>query len=127
MAQETAVHRVDVQSAVGDVTPVDTELAADGVDEVLDWFLVGLARHAGLGQRDGTVAVRTGGRWWRVTLAGPDTSLDHEPGSADATVTAEASELLLWLWGRRPRAAVDVAGDEAAVTALREALTAVTQ
>ena len=36
MAQEAAVHRVDVESGYGAVTPVDDVLAVDGIDEVLD-------------------------------------------------------------------------------------------
>ena len=41
MAHEAAIHRVDVELAHDDVTPVDGELALDGVDEVLRRFLAG--------------------------------------------------------------------------------------
>jgi hypothetical protein len=34
MAHETAVHRIDGELAIGTPTPVDAELAVDGVDEV---------------------------------------------------------------------------------------------
>src|ERR1039458_1476816 len=37
MALETIVHRTDAEIAVGDVTSMDDELSADGVDEML-WF-----------------------------------------------------------------------------------------
>ena len=39
MAQETAVHRTDVESGFDAVTAVADDLAVDGIDEVLDWFL----------------------------------------------------------------------------------------
>ena len=35
MAQETAVHRVDAELAHDVLTPIDAELALDGIDEVL--------------------------------------------------------------------------------------------
>ena len=50
MAQETAVHRVDVESGFDAVTPVDDELAVDGIDEVLDWFLAYQAEDVGTGR-----------------------------------------------------------------------------
>ena len=61
MAQEAAVHRVDVESGYGAVTPVDDVLAVDGIDEVLDWFLSYQAEDVGLrraGSRDGRGAHR---------------------------------------------------------------------
>ena len=39
MAQETAVHRLDVEDGRGTPTPIDPELAVDGIDEVLELFL----------------------------------------------------------------------------------------
>ena len=69
MAQETAVHRVDVESGYDAVTPVDDELAVDGIDEVLDWFLSYQAEDVGPDAPGrGTVAVRTGDHIWRLTL-----------------------------------------------------------
>ena len=129
MAQETAVHRVDVESAFSDVTPVDQALALDGIDEVLDWFLV--YQHADeVGPHApgrGTVAVRTGDHIWRITLTPEEVELSREPGSADAVVSGEPSELLLWLWGRRPDTAVSREGHDSLLGALRERLRAVTQ
>lgn len=128
MAQETAVHRVDVEGAFDVVSPVADDLAADGIDEVLDWFLVHQAEDVGPdGPGRGTVAVRTGSQIWRVTLAADGVTLDREPGPADAVASGEASELLLWLWGRRPDAAVQLEGDEALLAGLRARLAVVTQ
>jgi uncharacterized protein (TIGR03083 family) len=125
MAQESAVHRVDVESGLDMVRPIDHDIAVDGIDELLDWFLVyqGDDPEASAG---GTVAVRTGDHIWRVRLA-PTVELSREPGAADAVVSGEPSELLLWLWGRRPDRAVTVEGDPSALTALRSRLHDVTQ
>jgi uncharacterized protein (TIGR03083 family) len=128
MAQETAVHRVDVESAFDEVTPVDDALAVDGIDEVLDEFLTYQAEDVGPdGPGRGTVAVRTGSSIWRVTLRPDDVELAREPGASDAVVSGESSELLLWLWGRRPDSAVSAEGDAELVAGFRERLRVVTQ
>jgi uncharacterized protein (TIGR03083 family) len=131
MAQETAVHRVDVESAFDEITPVAEDLAVDGVDEVLVRFLGGdwtdqdeegwgdVSPDGGAGQ---SIVVTTGTAGWRVTLHPDriDVDADLPPGvNGDATVTGDPSELLLWLWGRRPDSAVTLDGDPAAVSALR--------
>lgn len=129
MAQETAVHRVDVESSIDAVSPVDDALAVDGIDEVLDWFLVHWhAEDVGPDAPGrGTVVVRTGPHVWRTTLRADAVDLSREPGPGDAVVSGEASELLLWLWGRRPYTAVTVEGDDELVAALRERLRRVTE
>lgn len=132
MAQETAVHRVDVEAAVDAVGPVDAALAVDGVAEVLELFLTTFD------ERDRTldtaedepgaiVSVRTGDHAWRVALDRDAVEVRAGVGPADAIVTGEPSELLLWLWGRRPDAAVSVTGEQDAIAALRRRLTAATQ
>jgi uncharacterized protein (TIGR03083 family) len=128
MAQETAVHRVDVESAFDSITSVEHDLAVDGIDEVLDLFLVYQADDVGPnGPGLGTVAVRTGDHIWRLTLTADDVALSREPGPADAVVSGEPSELLLWLWGRRPDSAVSTEGDSDLLAGLRARLTVVTQ
>jgi len=128
MAQETAVHRVDVESGVDAMTPVADDLAVDGIDEVLDWFLRYQNEEVGPdGPGRGTVAVRTGDHIWRTTLTAGEAHLSREPGPAEAVVSGEPSELLLWLWGRRPDSAVSREGDKELLTAFRERLRVVTQ
>jgi uncharacterized protein (TIGR03083 family) len=128
MAQETAVHRVDVESALDEVTPVPDDLAVDGVDEVLKVFLTSEDwSEAPLDGPGRTAEVRTGDRGWRVQLEKDRVVVDEEPGAVDVTVTGEPSELLLWLWGRRPEAAVRISGDPEAAAALRGRLVLATQ
>jgi uncharacterized protein (TIGR03083 family) len=128
MAQETAVHRVDVESAFGAAMPVAEDLAVDGIDEVLHLFLAYQSPDVGPdGPGRGTVAVRTGDHIWRATLDPDDVALSRVPGPADAVVSGEPSELLLWLWGRRPDAAVSTEGDRELLAGFRERLRIVTQ
>lgn len=128
MAQETAVHRVDVESGFDAVSPVDDDLAIDGIDEVLDWFLSYQNENVGPdGPGRGTVAVRTGDHIWRTTLTADQALLSREPGPSEAVVSGEPSELLLWLWGRRPDSAVVREGDEDLLRGFRERLRVVTQ
>jgi uncharacterized protein (TIGR03083 family) len=126
IAQETAVHRVDVESAYDAVTPVDHDLAVDGIDEVLRRFLELDAEAAGVAG-SGTVGIRVGDRWWRVLLLPDATRVEEGPGPSDGEVCGDASELYLWLWGRRPDEAVTIEGDGEVVRALRERLAGATQ
>jgi uncharacterized protein (TIGR03083 family) len=136
MAQETAVHRVDVESAYDEISPIDTALAIDGIDEVLKRFIGGdwseyadedwadVSPKAGAGR---TVLVRTSDHAWQATLHPDRIDVTSGIGPADATLTGEPSELLLVLWGRRPTSAVHVEGDAELVGAFRDRLRLATQ
>jgi uncharacterized protein (TIGR03083 family) len=127
MAQETAVHRIDGELAIGKPTPVDADLAVDGVDEVLERMLAGDwsddPDDAATGQR---VAISTGGRTWGVTLEREAVSLD-DGGAAEATLGGDPSDVLLWLWGRSSDDRVLRSGDEDAIRLLRSRLVLATQ
>ncbi|HEV7207644.1 MAG TPA: maleylpyruvate isomerase family mycothiol-dependent enzyme [Mycobacteriales bacterium] len=129
MAQETAVHRADVQSAGFGITPIDPELAVDGIDEVLLMMLAGDWTEDVQPGSTGTVVVAAGERAWRVVMA-PD-RIDVVPGGgedeAHGRVSGGASEVLLWLWGRAQDTSVRVSGARAGVPRLRERLVLATQ
>lgn len=123
MAQETVVHRADAEAAAGAVSPVATDLAVDGVDEVLDLFLVARVGPGALGGPPATVHLHAtdGPGEWLVHL-GPEglrTTRGHAKG--DAAARGSASDLLLWLWGRVPGERLERFGDEAAIARLRAA------
>lgn len=106
MLHETVVHRWDAQDAISTPSPIDAEVATDGINELMD---VGL-RYRGDGSSieypDGDVIIeRTDGtdRWRLRAMDG--TLLVARNGdagtAANATVHGHAEDLLLYLWGRR--------------------------
>jgi uncharacterized protein (TIGR03083 family) len=128
MAHETAVHRVDVELARRARTPVDAALATDGVDEILHIMLAGDwsddADDAMTGQR---IAIETGGRSWHVVLDREAVAVSDGDGPAEATLSGQPSDVLLWLWGRQPDDGVEMSGDEHAHRLMRTRLVMATQ
>ncbi len=127
MAHETAIHRWDAQVSVTIPEPIETVLAVDGVDEVLDTWLPGGRRK---GPTDVTGVVRleatdSDARWairlrpgGGVNLLDTDSWFDSEP-DAQAALIGTASDLDLALWGRIPLTVLTVQGDPNLVSALR--------
>lgn len=127
MAQETAVHRADVESAFGAITPIDVELAIDGIDEVLTMMLAGDWSDAPQPGSSGTVVIATADQVWQVVMFADHITVGEATGDADARVTGEPSDLLLWLWGRSPDAMVQMDGDAVPIRRLRARLALATQ
>lgn len=136
MAQETVIHRIDAELALGSaVQAIPAELALDGVDEVLVVFLAYASAlwcedfGDDLARADGRpVLVSTGGAGWLVR-AGAD-GVSVEPGAgpvpAAATIRAEPDAMLRWLWGRGGNG-VAIEGDTELVARLRRLLVIATQ
>jgi uncharacterized protein (TIGR03083 family) len=115
---ETTVHAVDALAAWLGRAPraaetwVDTELAADGIDELLCGFH-GRARSRLRTEEPGTLVVAPDDRdeWWEVRLS-PDPAVSRRRtgpvAEADWLLTGPATELYLRLWNRGADA-VDVA------------------
>jgi uncharacterized protein (TIGR03083 family) len=126
MAQETAVHRWDAESALAGVDgapEVAEDLAADGIDEVLGWLAWPwdeLPQPTAAGQ---SVLVSAGGHSWTVTLH--PTRVDVRGGTAgdaSAFLAGEASGMLLHLWGRPGEHGIATMGDQVALALFRERL-----
>jgi len=116
MAQETAVHRWDAQSATGTPEPIDGELARDGIDEMFDVFLSALSddpdRCRGAGET--YHFHRTDGEGeWLLRFEPDGVVVSHEHAKADVAVRGTASDLLLFVWGRVPADRLEVFGDRA--------------
>ena len=78
MAQETAVHRWDAQLAAGGPSPIDPDLAIDGIDEFLDHFVDPPGDGA-----TGSVHLHAGdapGEWW---VAPGEGGLDRRAGAPE--------------------------------------------
>lgn len=111
MAQETAVHRVDVQLALGEAEAIDPALAVDGVDEFVDTFLRDAGRRGitGTGETVHLHATDPGiadgaveGGEWTLTFTPEGVAVQHAHGKGDMAARGSASDLLLFVWNRRP-------------------------
>jgi uncharacterized protein (TIGR03083 family) len=122
MAQETAVHRVDAESAHGGPRPVPAALAADGVSELLEVFLAPHAEGEPVGGRGESLhlhATDTEGEWrLRLLPAGVEVGRGH--AQTDASAAGTASDLLLFLWGRGPADPLERTGDPALLSRVRD-------
>ncbi|PPK67775.1 maleylpyruvate isomerase family mycothiol-dependent enzyme [Actinokineospora auranticolor] len=133
MAHEALIHRVDAELTAGlPITPIPADLAADGVDEVLTCFLAFAtaeypqAFEGALDALDGrTVRVDAGDSSWFVTLA-PTITVAAE-GTADATVTGDPDQVLLWLWRRVEDPTLKFEGDPLLPATLHTLLKVATQ
>jgi uncharacterized protein (TIGR03083 family) len=129
MAQETAVHRVDAESAHSNPRPVPAALAADGVSELLEAFLAPHAEGEPVGGRGESLhlhATDTEGEWrLRLLPAGVEVAQGHAQG--DATAVGSASDLLLFLWGRAGADPLERSGDPALLARVRELAAMATQ
>ncbi len=132
MAQEAAMHRWDVQAAASDgPEPIETTLAIDGIDELADVFLIAAKRRGIIGDGetvhlhatdDGIADGDDGVGEWMFTFGADRVDVTHEHGKGDMAVRGRASDLLLFVWNRRP---IDVQtfGDTDALTWWAERVT----
>ncbi|WP_436796413.1 maleylpyruvate isomerase family mycothiol-dependent enzyme [Actinospongicola halichondriae] len=116
MAQEAAVHRWDAQAAHTDPTPIDAALAIDGVDEFADVFLPHAKRRGITGDGETVHLHATDGGLddgvgeWMFTFTPEGVDVERTHGKGDMAVRGAASDLLLFVWNRRP-IAVETFGD----------------
>ncbi len=126
-AHEALMHRLDAESAVGDVGPIEPALAEDGIDIVLR-VAFGEVPVWGTftGGPVGLVLATDTGRAWQVTIGrfdgtSPNTgttydedALTVEAGNATAArsfaASGAAGALDAWLWNR-PGEAISLTGD----------------
>jgi len=127
-AHEALIHRLDAELAVGTPTALDPELAADGVEEVLDVMFGGLPPWGSWEPLPHYVRVDvadTGEQVWSqlglfsgttpqgTELNGEDDQhVVADPGvEPDAVVTGPAGVLDAWLWRRGDDDGIRVAGN----------------
>jgi uncharacterized protein (TIGR03083 family) len=115
---ETALHRWDLEQALGRPAVIDAEVALDGIDEVLTVMLPRQVRLRRVEESSRWVCLRVDGEDWALALSA---GRDLQPV---ASVAADAPTVLLLLWGRLGLDSVSVDGDrEALEELLRGALT----
>jgi uncharacterized protein (TIGR03083 family) len=119
MAHETAIHRWDAESAPGAQAPVDAALAVDGIDERLENLVPSMDFNpagAGVLRGDGETihlhCTDTDGEWL-LRFAPDGFTFTREHAKGDLAVRGPASDLLLWLVGRRSLDGLETFGDPA--------------
>ncbi len=124
MALETVVHRIDAELIDGGSPKVNNEdLALEGIDEfvtvMLAWYSVDgneevrdiLEALQGL-----RIGLKAPQRSWTLAIAPDGIDVENDVSDdTDAIVSADPSDLMLWLWKRVSTESVDVVGDMAAV------------
>ncbi len=136
-AHEALIHRIDAELTAGSRTPIDSALAADGVDEVLRVMYGGVPEWGTFAPDDGkTVRLQTTdtGDSWVVRLGrftgtdpsdgtsydDPDLRVDDADVGAEAaaSVAGTAADLDCWLWHRETVAPIARSGEEAVLAEL---------
>ena len=127
-ALEALIHRLDAEQTAGDVTPLDTALSADGVEEVLDVMYGASPEWGSFSPLDHRLRIDitdTGESVWvqlgrfRGTDPKDDVHYDEDdirviddPGvEPDAVISADAATLVTRLWRRGDGATIHLAGD----------------
>jgi uncharacterized protein (TIGR03083 family) len=143
-AHEALIHRLDAEQAAGSETPLDTDLAADGVLEVFEFMYGGPPPEWG--------RIEPGDQHVRFELTGPDGATmesiwvqpctfygtDPESGKnydgphllavddpgtePDAVVRGNAADIDAWLWKRHDESGIEISGDPAAYAAFHAAV-----
>lgn len=139
-AHEALIHRVDAELTAGSaISAIDPDLAADGVDEVVD-VMYGrdhpLVTFAPSPDRVVELIATDVDRHWVLQL-GRETGTEPETGdaiddanfrpapkaTANATISGTAADLDLWLWNRPTHADLVGSGDQETLTAMHAVLT----
>ena len=109
---ETAIHCVDAEQSAGLASAFPTDLAVDGIDELLNGFIV-RSRSRLVADPPVSLGIRTvdDGAAWTVHIL-PDTRrVTAGVDDADCVVAGRAEDLYLLLWNRDPAGDVTVSGD----------------
>jgi uncharacterized protein (TIGR03083 family) len=123
MAHESSVHRFDAQIAHAMPQPIDSELAADGLDEFLDVLTPGLYdRNGGTGPHGTIQLLSTDDVSWCLGLEPDSVERLDVVTEPDASARGTSSLLLLAAYGRVPWTSLTVEGDLGLLTKWSAAL-----
>ena len=122
ITQETLVHRLDAELTAGALTPVDPELAADGIAEMCEVFIPS-ATGQPIGGSGGTLHLHAtdADSEWLLTLHADRVDVERGHAKGDAAVRGVAQDLLLLTWGREPLGELEIFGDESVLATFRAA------
>ncbi len=110
MHQETLMHRIDAEQAVGDPSAVDSDDGSDGVDELFSVIVVG---RSGDDLPTGSLHLHRidGDGEWLLDVVDGTVAVRHEHAKGDAAIRATGDDLLLAMWRRRSLVGLEVFGD----------------
>lgn len=119
MAHESLIHRWDAQNAVGAPDALDSDLAADGVDELVDVILPFQVGAAPESLPTGTLHLhRTDGDGeWLCRIAAGRMEVERVHARGDVAVRGTGEQLDLVLWRRIEPDDAEVFGDVAVLSA----------
>ena len=136
-AHEALIHRVDAELTAGsEVSAIDSVLAADGVDEIVD-VMYGrdhpLVTFTPAQDRVVELVATDVDRHWVLQLGRETATIDGEEiddpnfrpapnATANATISGTAANLDLWLWNRPTHADLTHSGDQATLDAMTDVL-----
>lgn len=114
LAHEASMHRWDAYSAFASPEAIDSKLARDGVNEILEIFVphrMQLDKLAGTGETLHLHATDIDDGEWMLTLNSDGIEWEFGHGKGDAAVRGPVSDLLLLLWSRIPPSRLEIFGD----------------
>jgi uncharacterized protein (TIGR03083 family) len=113
-AMEATVHRWDAQNAQHATSPIDPDIALDGIAQHFE-VQIPAARHWNeyqRGQGESYHFHRTDGPGeWLLSFYGDDVAVTAEHAKGDIAIRGSAENLFLWLWGRVFADRLEVYGD----------------
>jgi uncharacterized protein (TIGR03083 family) len=112
-AHETAVHRFDAENAGGSASGFEPVFAADGIDELLAGFASRRKKFPVASDQTMVVHAEDTDDRWHLMIGPEGITTSRGDGTADVTLTGDASDLYLVLWNRGEDSSITVTGDRA--------------
>jgi uncharacterized protein (TIGR03083 family) len=122
VAHELAIHRLDAQLSIDAGEPVDSALAADGIEEIFMMATISRQAGRGAGETLHLHATDTGHEWFLV-LGSDGLTVEREHKKGDLAVRGAVADLELYLYQRPPFGPVELIGDPTVVDAWKRVFT----
>lgn len=134
MAHESLIHRIDAEQALGLESDINEDLAADGIDEILNVMISGAPAWASCEFGRRVARLEVPGRSWTVRLGSftgtsPATGIHYvdEPtlevigphAEFQAVISGSAGLVDRWMWGRVTSGELTIQGDRSILAEVR--------
>jgi uncharacterized protein (TIGR03083 family) len=110
-AHETAIHRFDAENAAGIASEFDPTFASDGVDELVVAFANRRDEFPVQSTRTMVIHAEDTDDRWHATIGPGGINAVRGDGTADVTLSGDASDLYLVLWNRAEDSSITITGD----------------